>query len=147
VTNDIAAVPQVLASALGIRGNPADALEAAIVYLEPREIMLVLDSCEHVLPAVSVFATKLASRRGRARMLTTSREPIATPGEYAIRIHPPAYPAATQKVTPGDLKRLPALELLSLRASEWSGQPIAPKDAATIADICRSLEGIPLAIS
>jgi predicted ATPase len=56
-----------------IRGNPGDTLAAVIDYLRQRRMLVVLDNCEHVLPAATIFAHKLAADRGRSKLLATRR--------------------------------------------------------------------------
>jgi len=139
-------VPAAIASALGIRSDVSDPLSVTIEYLQQRRMLVVLDSCEHVLPGASIFARKLASHSGLSRLLTTSREPLGTSSEHIVRVHPLAYPDAGDVLTLKTANRYSAFDLFARRASEWAGYHLVDTDCAIVAQICRSLDGLPLAI-
>jgi DNA-binding winged helix-turn-helix (wHTH) protein len=71
-TDNPALVPVALAGALGLRGDHGDPLGAAIAYIEQRRMLVVLDNCEHVLPAATILARGLAAGRGGSRSARSS---------------------------------------------------------------------------
>jgi len=139
-------LPSALASALGIRGNPEDMLTAVIDHLGQRQILVLLDNCEHVLPATQIFARKFAASVGRSRLLATSRQPLDTFAEHVVRLGPLALPGTTDGLTIADAMRFAALDLFARRAAEWAGYELVESDCAAVVQVCRSLDGIPLAI-
>lgn len=143
---DPALVPAVLAAALGLRGDPADPLAAVIEYLAQRHVLVLLDNCEHVRPGVAAFARAVGVREGGSKLLATSREALDTSAEHVVFLGPLACPAPGEGQTLGELMHFPAVDLFARRASEWAGYDLGDADCAAAAQICRSLDGLPLAI-
>jgi len=139
-------LPSALASALGIRGNPEDMLTAVIDHLGQRQMLMLLDNCEHVLPAAAIFARRFAASVGRSRLLATSRQPLGTFAEHVIRLDPLKLPGTTDDLTIEEAMRFSAVDLFARRAAEWAGYELVEADCAAVAQVCRSLDGIPLAI-
>jgi len=139
-------LPSALAAALGIRGNTEDMLTAVIDYLGQRQMLVLLDNCEHVLPAAEIFARRFAANVGRSRLLATSRQPLATFAERVLRLEPLTLPGMTDGLTIGQAMQFSALDLFARRAAEWAGYELVQSDCAAVAEICRSLDGLPLAI-
>lgn len=135
-----------LVAALGLRGDMGDPVAAVVDHLRQRSMLVLLDNCEHVLPAVSIFARKLGGQPGKSRLLATSREPLSGPFENVMRLAALAFPDEDGPITADDVLRFPAVELFSRRAAEWAGYQITDADGAAVAHICRSLDGLPLAI-
>ena len=146
VIDDPSLVPVALAAALGLRGNPGDTPGAILDYVRQRRMLVVLDNCEHVLPAATLFARGLAADNGMAKLLATSREPLETSAEHIVWIDPLACPSVVDAATAAQALRFPAVELFVRRASEWTGYEFADPDCAAIVQICRALDGLPLAI-
>ncbi|WP_428662737.1 ATP-binding protein [Reyranella sp.] len=144
--DDPTLLPSALVAALGLRGDMGDALTAVVDHLRQRSILVLLDNCEHVLPAVAIFARKLASQPGRSKLLVTSREPLGVPSESVMRLDALAVPPDGTPASIDDVLRFPAVELFVRRASEWAGYQLVDADCASVAQICRSLDGLPLAI-
>ncbi|CCB64937.1 putative transcriptional regulator [Hyphomicrobium sp. MC1] len=140
------AVPTVLVDALGIRGNPSDSLAAVLDHLRRRHMLVVLDNCEHILPAASIFAQRLISEQGSSTLLATSREPLATSAENVFWLRPLDCPPDDDGMIAEEALRFPALNLFVRRASEASEYKLIDADCGAIAQICRSLDGLPLAI-
>ncbi|MDU3131376.1 MAG: transcriptional regulator, partial [Bradyrhizobium sp.] len=99
----------------------------------------------HVLPAVAIFGRSFARQPGRSRLLSTSREPLRVPGEHIMWLDPLAFPAHDLS-TLDELLKFPAVELFARRAVEWAGYQISEADRDAVAQICRSVDGLPLAI-
>ena len=133
-------VAQAVASALQIAEQPGRSWADSVVwFLRDRNVLLVLDNCEHLLDAVASLTQLMLERCPGLTVLATSREPLNTPGEVAWVVPPLALPDG---VRTSDAERL---------FIERAGT-IAPKDGAhggdrnAVADICRRLDGLPLAI-
>jgi predicted ATPase/DNA-binding winged helix-turn-helix (wHTH) protein len=144
--DDPTLVPSALVAALGLRGDRGDALTAVVDHLRQRSILVLLDNCEHVLPAVAIFARKLGAQPGKSKLLATSREPLGVPSETAMWLETLACPPEGAPATLADALRFPAVELLARRALEWAGYQLVEADGAAAAQLCRSLDGLPLAI-
>jgi predicted ATPase/DNA-binding winged helix-turn-helix (wHTH) protein len=144
--DDPALVPAALAAALGIRGNPGDTLAAVIDYLRPRRVLVVLDNCEHVLPAAAMFANRFAADNLDSKLLATSREPLDTSVERVVWLDPLACAGTGAVLTARDAVRFPAVDLFARRALEWAGYQLVDADCEAIAQVCRAVDGLPLAI-
>ena len=120
-------------------------IPALVDQLSSRAILLILDNCEHVLDAVVPLATELLARCPDLVILATSREPLGHPGEIAWRV--PSLELPGDDDAPDRLARLESVQLFVERARHAS--PSFVLDAATaspVAEICRRLDGIPLAL-
>ncbi|TWB57100.1 ATP-binding protein [Bradyrhizobium sacchari] len=135
-----------LVTALGIRGNTDNGLAAALDYLRPRQMLLILDNCEHVLPAATIFAGKFLSDTSPSRLLATSREPLGTATEHIVRLGSLASPRSGLALSVDQAVRFPAVQLFVRRAAEWSDYRFIDDDCEAVASICNALDGLPLAI-
>lgn len=144
--SDPTLLPVSLVTALGIRGNPDDSFSASLDYLRLRRLLIILDNCEHVLPAASMFARRLALECGSSKVLATSREPLGFDAECLIRIDPLATPDGGAGLDLRDALSYPTVELFVSRALEWAGYRVTDEDCDAVVSICRAVEGIPLAI-
>jgi predicted ATPase/DNA-binding SARP family transcriptional activator len=123
-----------------------DPLAPVVDALADREVLLILDNCEHLVDAVAKTAETLLGRVPGLRVLATSREPLGIFGESLWPLGPLAAPAGGD-VTPEQALAAPAVRLFVDRASLV--RPGFAPDAATVvavAEICRRLDGLPLAI-
>src|SRR6202162_2227797 len=140
-------VPVALATALGIElaSGAASPLSVANA-LRAKQLMLVLDNCEHVVDAAARMAESLLRANPAARVIATSREPLRLEGEWVYPVPPLAVPAEGSP-DGDDPLRYGAVRLFVERAR--AAAPHFSPDArvaAAIAGICRPLDGIPLAI-
>lgn len=135
-----------LVTALGIRGNPDNSLAAAIDYLRPRQMLVILDNCEHVLPATTIFAGRFMADTSPSRLLATSREPLGTATEHVVRLGSLVSPRPGHALTADQAVRFPAVQLFVSRAAEWADYQFVDDDCEAVAAICHSLDGLPLAI-
>lgn len=146
--SDPALVPQTVAATLGIRessGRPI--LNLLMDYLRNKELMLILDNCEHLLEASAQLTATLLQACPNICILVTSRESLEIPGEVPFRVPSLSTP---------DVHHIPTMEKLtefeSVRLFIERAEVIQPDFALTdvnalhIAQICRRLDGIPLAI-
>ena len=136
-----------LVTALGIRGNPDNSLGAVLDYLRPRQKLIILDNCEHVLPAATIFAGRLhGDDASPSKLLATSREPLGTATEHVVRLGSLSSPRSGEALTADQALSFPAIQLFVRRATEWSDYHFDEADCEAIASICHSLDGLPLAI-
>jgi predicted ATPase/DNA-binding CsgD family transcriptional regulator len=144
---DPALVPQAVATAIGVREQPgrpmADTLTA---WLADKRSLLVLDNCEHLIEACAGLADALLGSCPNLRVLATSREPLAIGGEVAWRV--PSLPVpGRQNLGRGMVEQVDAARLFRERArAVRPAFAITDRNAPAVAEVCRRLDGIPLAI-
>ncbi|HZN82543.1 MAG TPA: adenylate/guanylate cyclase domain-containing protein, partial [Mycobacterium sp.] len=128
-------VPVVVARALGLPDQPDTSTPDTLVrFVADRETLLVLDNCEHLIDATASLATNLLGACPALRVLTTSREPIGVAGEVTFLV--PSLSLADE-----------AVELFADRARRVRPDfGVTDDNAATVTEICRRLDGMPLAI-
>jgi predicted ATPase/class 3 adenylate cyclase len=140
------AMVQVVAAALGVQSYPGVALDARVrEVLGDRRVLLVLDNCEHLLDAVSLLAEGVMRECARVRILATSREPLDIGGERVVRVRslPMRDPLAKGEAgAESDAVRL----FVERAASAEPDFRLDETNARIVEDICRRLDGIPLAI-
>ncbi len=152
--SDQALVPERVASTLGIREQPERSLSATLLeYFHPRELLLILDNCEHVITACARLAADLLGSCPQLRILATSREAFTIAGEIALPVVPLTFPDLRElhelERTPSieQLKHYEAIQLFLERASlALPTFTLTEQNAPAIARICQRLDGIPLAI-
>jgi predicted ATPase/DNA-binding SARP family transcriptional activator/class 3 adenylate cyclase len=131
---DPADVPRVLAETLGVTGGAGRTLtESVVAASRSRATLLLLDNCEHVIDGASAFASAIVEDGGSTRVLATSRESLDIPGEHVVSV-PPLDPTGA------------AVELFVERARAATGSVDVEIERETVEDICRRLDGLPLAI-
>lgn len=138
---------QVIATALDVQQRQHLSIDESVLeFLDDRELLLVLDNCEHLIDAVAGFAQRLLARCPSVTVLTTSREALGLPGEYVHVLSPLAVPASDAEAL-DEIARAPAVELFVDRAT--SAQPgfrLELGNAPAVSRICRRLDGLPLAL-
>jgi len=138
-------VPQAVVSALGAREQPSEGLEATLVRsLSTRNVLLVLDNCEHVIDVCAQLVEHLLDQCPRLRVLATSREALRIPGELTWRV--PSLRVPEQLAATDDVLAVPAAQLFVERAQARVPTFEPAARAAAIGGICRRLDGLPLAI-
>jgi predicted ATPase len=139
---DEAAVVEVIMAALQVRAESGPTpLESLISWLSGRQLVLVLDNCEHVLDVVAEIVEDILDRAPNVAILATSREGLALSGERLFAI------SSLELPKPGVSAESEAVKLFIARARDV--QPDfdpGPAVMETVAEICRRLDGIPLAI-
>src|SRR5207248_11490549 len=120
--------------------------ELLLAYLETRDVLLVLDNCEHLLEAASQLAGRMIAAAPGLRIIATSREPLTAAGEHVIPVPPLQLPpAATEPVS--RLRQNKSVRLFVERAEAASGAfELTTENQQAVADLCRRLDGLPLAI-
>ena len=138
-------VVRAVADSLGVaqqRGRPL--VETLCAILQTRRMLLVLDNCEHVVAASAELVDHLLNACPSVRVLATSREPFAIPGEHVFRV-PPLGLAEDDR--PEAIQRSDAVALFVQRAQAVQPQfALNATNAAVVSEICRRLDGLPLAV-
>lgn len=140
-------MPGVLAAALRLADSSTDPLPGVLAYLRERRMLLVLDSCELVVEAAARLAETLLKEAPGVHILATSREALRLEEESVYRLAPLDTPPETAGLTAAAALTFPAVRLFVDRAtSNVHGYEFNDSEAALVADICRQLDGIALAI-
>ncbi|HET9168097.1 MAG TPA: BTAD domain-containing putative transcriptional regulator [Actinospica sp.] len=141
-----AAVAERLAAALSVRARPDEPLLATLAaQLRTARALILLDNCEHVLDGCAELAAELLSRCAGLRVLATSREPLGVGGEQVWPLTGMAVPAETASAARAGAAE--AVRLLADRgAAARADFAISAQNAALAGRLCRSLDGLPLAI-
>jgi predicted ATPase/DNA-binding winged helix-turn-helix (wHTH) protein len=144
---DAALVIGAVAAAIGLPGRPNLALDDLKEALCHRRTLIVLDSCEHVIEASAILAERIIQSFAGVDVLATSREPLRAKGEWIERLPPLGLPPAATSMTAAELMNFPAVQLFVDRAASClGGYELTDADAAVVAEICRRIDGIALAI-
>jgi predicted ATPase/DNA-binding winged helix-turn-helix (wHTH) protein len=139
-------VPHLVATALGVRGDPSDLISAVVEHLRERSILLVLDNCEHLLHAVTAVAARFVEAKISSCLLATSREPLGVSGENVQRVEPLAFPPRAEVRSVSEALAYPSIALFALRALETADYRLTDEDTYAVASLCEALDGLPLAI-
>src|SRR5215471_14661401 len=141
-------VPYALARSLGVYDRLEDSIQEVLVAaLRERRLLVVLDNCEHLLPACRELVTALVSGCDGVRVLCTSRERLGVPGEATVVLPALELPSAGVRLPVAGLAGVEALRLLVERAVAVApGFALTDDNCGAAGDICRRLDGLPLAI-
>ncbi|MDV7086718.1 protein kinase domain-containing protein [Rhodococcus opacus] len=137
-----------VASAVGVRDHSARLLlEVLVEHLAARELLLVLDNCEHLVDAAAKLAETLLRVCPGLQILATSREPLGIAGEAALRVPPLTVPDPERQPSLRGLPKYDAVTLFVERAAAAvPGFALTEENSATVAGICHRLDGLPLPI-
>lgn len=136
-----------VASALGIAAQSQDVMKELVGYLRGRRMLLVLDSCEHVIGPASTLAERLIAEAPELFLLATSREAMRVEGEHVYLLSALKYPPAAPGLLAADAMSWPAIQLFMDRALAGGHRAtLTDEEAPTVATICDRLDGIALAI-
>lgn len=142
---DPALVPHALALAMGVRNEgPADLVATLAAALPAQPTLVVLDNAEHLLDGVAALLARLRPLAGALRIVLTSQEVLHAADEQVFRVEPLSLPAAG---TPDAAEASGAVALFVARAQAVDRHfVLTAQNREAVADICRRLDGIPLAI-
>ncbi len=142
------ALPQAVAAGLGLRPEgERPLLDQVSDYLQRRRLLLLLDNCEHLIAACAGLADAFLRAAPRLTILATSREPLAIEGESLFVVPTLQVPGEGRLPPLAELVQVESVRLFGERASAaQAGFTVAEGNAASVAEICRRLDGIPLAI-
>ncbi|ONI91804.1 hypothetical protein ALI22I_06875 [Saccharothrix sp. ALI-22-I] len=143
-----ALVANAVSVAVGLREQAGHApLELLVEYLSARRLLLVLDNSEHLVDAVAELTGVLLQRCRELRILATSREWLGIQGEVVMPVPPLSLPDLNRPIAEQDLARAEAVTLFGERAAAVRpGFTIGADNGVAVAEICRRLDGLPLAI-
>ncbi len=141
-------VSATIASSLGIPEQPGqETMVTLINYLKQKELLIILDNCEHLIEECAALAEKLLEKCPGIKIIATSREALRSQGENVFRVTSLSHPEPDQKNTPLELSQYEAVRLFIERAlAVNSAFRINNNNAPAVAQICFHLDGIPLAI-
>ena len=145
---DPALVSNVVMAALDLRDQSAsEPLALLLSYLRDKELLLVVDNCEHLIAAAAQVVTDIMRAAPGVRVIATSREPLSVPGEHVLPVPPLELPAPDAAEPLDRLRHNEAVMLFTQRAAAASGTfELTASNRAAVVDLCRRLDGLPLAI-
>src|SRR5882762_4390644 len=136
-----------IASAVGLGPQLVDPKEALRNFLRPRRALIILDSCEHLIGKTAEIVGYILQNAPDIHILATSREALHVPGEHVLRLCPLDCPPEQPGLTASEVIAYPAVRLFAERVSARRGEfSLRDDEAPMVAEICRKLDGIPLAI-
>jgi predicted ATPase/DNA-binding NarL/FixJ family response regulator len=138
---DARGLPRAVVSGLGLADQSTrDALEVVVEALRDRPAILVVDNCEHIIDAAAAFVDELLRELPDLIVLATSRRPLELEGEHVV-----AVPPLSADIGSGPLPDAVSLLVARARAADDTFR-LAPQDVEAASDLCRALDGLPLAI-
>jgi predicted ATPase/DNA-binding winged helix-turn-helix (wHTH) protein len=139
-------VPSAVATALGLEIRMENPLPGLIAGLGDRRLLLLLDNCEHVIDAAAGLAAAVLGGAPGVNILATSREPLGVSGERKYRLGPLSSPPSSSR-TAADAATFPAVQLFVERVTAIVEDfALTDANAPLVVEICRRLDGLPLAI-
>lgn len=144
--NDPQLVCAAIASSLGLGTGLADLRIGIVAALRSANKLLILDNCEHVLQTAALVAEHIRVSVPQVGIIATSREPLRLRSENVYRLPPLRFPPQTGIVDSAQAMAFSAIALFVARARDSSNYHFSDHDAPVISDICRRLDGVPLAI-
>jgi len=140
-------VPQAVAAVVGVQEQSGESMIATVGNaLRAKTLLLVLDNFEHLRAACAPVANALLQNCPSLRILATSREPLGVPGETIWRVPPLSLPEMGRLQSLDEIARVEAVRLFVERGTAHSGFQLTPHNVQAVAQVCRRLDGIPLAI-
>ncbi len=136
-----------VATSLGLALKSKDPGLELVDLVRSRKLLIILDSCEHVIEAVASLAEQLYQQTEEIHVLTTSRELLKVEGEHCYRVPPLDSPPGGSEQTANAVLRYPAAQLFVQRVAARAGSfVLTDEEAPFVAEMCRKLDGLPLAI-
>ena len=145
---DAVLVAGAVVAGLDLRDQAATApLQIVLAYLRDRELLLLLDNCEHVLDASADLVADILRAAPNVRVMATSREPLQVRGEHVVPVPPLELPPVGAEQPLSRLLQNEAVTLFVERAAAASGSfDLSSSNRSAVVDLCRRLDGLPLAI-
>jgi predicted ATPase/DNA-binding CsgD family transcriptional regulator len=143
-----ALVANAVLAALDLRDQAGtEPIVLLLAHLRERQLLLVLDNCEHLLEATAGLAAEVIRSTAVVRVIATSREPLSAPGEHVLPVPPLELPSTDAAEPLHRLRQNEAVMLFVDRAEAASGAfELTAANRGPVADLCRRLDGLPLAI-
>jgi predicted ATPase/DNA-binding winged helix-turn-helix (wHTH) protein len=140
-------VPSAVATVLGLEIHTEDPLSGLVDGLRNQRILLLLDNCEHVIDAAASLAAAVLGGAPGVSILATSRESLGVAGERGYRLGPLSSPEPSYKLTAAEAAVFPAVHLFVERVTAIVEDfTLTDANAPLVVEICRRLDGLPLAI-
>ena len=141
-------IPEIIAGLFNAPiGTGSAPIEALTSLLREKRALLILDNCEHLVAAIASLAETIIRSCPNISILATSREPLAIAGETIYRMPSLTFPERTDSITADEALSYSAVQLFAVRAgAAVNGFVVANDNAPAVAEICRRLDGIALAI-
>jgi predicted ATPase len=141
-------VPAAIAAALSVREQSGRVIAETVTdYLRPRHMLVVLDNCEHLVEAAARLVEDLLLACPDLRILATSREALGIGGEEVLRVLPLSLPDPADQTAAENVAGYEAVALFCDRATTAVGSfSLTPKSSPLVVQLCRRVDGIPLAI-
>ncbi|MCK1636235.1 winged helix-turn-helix domain-containing protein [Bradyrhizobium sp. 157] len=147
VIHDPNSIPGALVSALSIPVQSTDTSSAVVNFLRDRRMLLILDSCEHMIDPIANLTERIIQEALSVNIIATSREALRIEGEHVHQLSPLESPPEGEELTVEQTLSFPAAHLLIERATASNHLfEVDNRDAPVIAEICQGLDGIALAI-
>jgi predicted ATPase len=140
-------VATAVASMLGLSVQSNDATPSLAAHLRDKRILIILDTCEHLIDAVATVTSAIFAAAPQVHILATSREPLEAEGEHVYRLSPLACPPENLRLTAAVAQTFAAPKLFIERAAASGARlDFSDAEAAIVVGICRKLDGVALAI-
>src|SRR5262249_42004992 len=134
-----------VASMLGQSVQSDDATPGLIAFLKSKRILLILDTCEHLVEEIAALTARILEAAPQVHILATSREALRIEGEYVYRLDALPCPPDAPGLTAAAVARFPATQLFVERAvASGARLNISDAEAPIVANICRKLDGVAL---
>ena len=144
---DPALAPGAVAALLGLPIGSSNPLSPLIAFLHDKQMLFVLDNCEHLIEAAAALGETSFTSTTRVHILATSREPLRARGEIVRRLSPLELPPNSTTLTAAGALASPAIRLFVERAVDAHDDfELTNENTPVVAAICRRMDGIPLAI-
>ena len=145
---EAALVPDAVLAALDLRDQAgAKPMEILVAHLRRRQLLLLVDNCEHLVEAAAQLVTEILRAAPDVRVITTTREPLQVPGEYVVPVPPLELPPIDGAAPLVQIQQNEAIMLFTERGAAASGTfELTTSNQAAVVSICRRLDGVPLAI-
>jgi len=146
--HDPALVSNALIAALDLHDQAApEPLALLLSHLQDKELLLVVDNCEHLLGAAAQMMTTMMKAAPGLRLIATSREPLSVQGEHVVPVPPLTLPAPEAAEPLARLRQNEAVMLFVERAAAAAGSfELTTSNQLAVVNLCRRLDGLPLAI-
>lgn len=136
-----------VATSLGLTLKSNDPCLELVDFIRSRKLLIILDSCEHVIETVALLAEQLYQETEQVYLLTTTRESLKVEGEHCCRVRPLDVPPDGSEQTANAALRYSAVQFFMRRVAARAGSVVlSDAEALFVVDMCRKLDGLPLAI-
>jgi predicted ATPase/DNA-binding winged helix-turn-helix (wHTH) protein len=147
VANEARSPAVAAAEVMGIEIGSERPLADLLTHIRAKEALLVIDNCEHIVAEAAELVEAILHGANQVHVLSTSREPLLTPGEWVFRLPPLRCPPETDDLTAAEALRYAAVELFVERATASRFDfRLTDAETASVGEICRGLDGLALAI-